>query len=369
MILALLGAVGPVGAAPLRTVESEHFTFQYDPDRLEASVVAEAKEVAERAYVLCQRLFGSEPGRIRVDLTPTRFFGATGYAVPGREPRIAVRFPDLDYLGLRGSYVLAHEVAHIFSGRHAGGPLGEGLADFAANDFAEIPLAPWWGGVLRARGLWVDPDALFITGDYPASNELDARTRIALYTEPALLVQFLVGQYGMERFLKFLPEYGRARPSLVSNEAPRNPRARRSDPAAARASFQSAFGVSWEEIRRRWEDTFSASPPSTVVAERMVLGQQIYATIRGYEIWLMSHRLPIEARETGAIREAFVAANQALSRARLPEARRHFADARRRIDALRRPTLSASARIGATLGHGTGVLFPGVQRDGATRAS
>jgi hypothetical protein len=334
----------PAGAAPPRTLESEHFAFRYDPDRLDARSVAEARDAAERAYVLCQRLFGTEPARVEVDLTPTRFFGATGYAVPGRRPRIAVRFPDLDYLGLRGSYVLAHEVAHIFSGRNAGGPLGEGLADFAANDFAEIPLSPWWGGVLRARGLWVDPDALFITGDYPASSELDARIRIARYTEPALLVQFLVGRFGMERFLKFLPEYARARPSLASNEEPRDRRARPTDREAARASFRAAFGVPWEEIRRRWEESHAAPPASTVVAERMALGQEIYATIRGYELWLTARRVDPGSAEQAAIRRAFVDANRALAQARVAEARGHFVIARRLIDALRRPMLSASAK-------------------------
>jgi hypothetical protein len=348
LILSLLATLSfaalPADAAPRRSVESEHFTFRYDPDRLSAETVSEAREAAERAYVLCQRLFGSEPARTEVDLTPTRFFGATGYAVPGRQPRIAVRFPDLDYLGLRGSYVIAHEVAHVFSGRNAGGPLGEGLADFAANDFAEIPLAPWWGGVLRSRGLWVDPEALFITGDYPASSELDARLRIARYTEPALLVQYLVGKFGMERFLKFLPEYARARPSLASSEEPQGPRARRTDASAARASFKTGFGLTWEEIRRGWEETFHARPPSAVVADRMALGQEIYATIRGYEMWISARRIMPDASVAQGIRQAFVAANRALASARLTEARGHFATAKRLIDTLRRPTLSASAK-------------------------
>jgi hypothetical protein len=350
LLALLLCAALPVGAAPQKTVESEHFTFRYDPDRLDAETVARARETAERAYVICQRLFGAEPARIDVDLTPTRFFGATGYAVPGRRPRVVVRYPDLDYLGLRGDYVLAHEIAHVFSGRNAGGPLGEGLADFAANDFAEIPLQPWWGGVLRARGLWVDPDALFITGDYATSSELDARLRIARYTEPALLVQYLVGRFGMERVLKFLPEYARGRPSLASNQEPRGPRARSTDPERARASFKTAFGVPWEEIRRGWEETFRAQPPSPTVAERMALGQVIYATIRGYEIWLTARRITPGSGETGAIREAFVAANRALAEARLADARGHLATARRLIDALRRPMLSASARSAQPVG-------------------
>lgn len=343
LLTLIVAAVAPLAAAPPRTVESEHFTFRYDPDRLDATDVSEARDAAERAWVLCQRLFNSEPARIAVDLTPTRFFGATGYAVPGRQPRIAVRFPDLEYLGLRGAYVLAHEVAHVFSGRNAGGPLGEGLADFAANDFAEIPLAPWWGGVLRARGLWVDPEALFITGAYPTSSELDARLRIARYTEPALLVQYLVGRFGMERVIKFIPEYSRARPSMASTEE-RERGARRTDPAAARASFQTAFGVSWEEIRRGWEETFQAQPPSRVVAERMALAQEIYAAVRGYEMWLTARRRTPGEDGTEPIRRAFVAANRALAGARLEEARAHFATARRLIDALRRPMLSASAK-------------------------
>lgn len=344
LLAALVGATAH--AAPEQRLETERFIFRYDPDRLDITTVQAAREAADRAWEHCRRLFGRAPGnRIECDLTPTRFLGATGFAVPdARRPRIAVRFPDLDYLGLRGAYVLAHEIAHIFSGRDAGGPLGEGLADFAANDFAEIPLQPWWAGELRRRGLWVDPDALFITGDYPANTELDARIRIARYTEPALLVQFLVGEYGMERVLRFIPVYTKARPSLASNEEGGG-RQRRGDPAAARASFRLAFGLSWEEIRRRWEQTFESPPPSVTVAERMVLGQQIYATIRDYEMWLLRARISPPAAETSAIRRAFEEANRALAAARLADARIHFADARRRVDALRRPVLSAHAKL------------------------
>ena len=67
LILSLLAtlwfAALPADAAPRRTLESEHFTFRYDPDRLSAEAVSEARDAAERAYVLCQRLFGSEPAR------------------------------------------------------------------------------------------------------------------------------------------------------------------------------------------------------------------------------------------------------------------------------------------------------------------
>jgi hypothetical protein len=338
-------AAGTAGAAPARQLQSEHFIIRYDPDRLDAATVAAARDAAERGYAHCLQVFGTEPRTpIECDLTPD-FLGATGFAMPERRPRMGVRFPDLSYVGLSGQYVLTHEIAHIFSGKSAGGPLGEGLADFVAGGFSEMPLSPWWGGALRRRGLWVDPDGLFITGDYPASSELDARLRIARYTEPALLIQFLVGAFGFERFQRFLPAYERARRTMASNEESRGRQARRPDPEAARASFLEAFGVSWDVLRQRWEKSMNAPPPSTTIAGRLVLSQQIYASIRNYEMWLIRSRVRPPRATADAVRQAFVEANRALDRARLADAEAHLATAQRLIAGLRHPMLSADANF------------------------
>jgi hypothetical protein len=344
LVAALLGAGSPAGAAPAQRLQSEHFVIHYDPDRLDAATAATARDAAERGYAHCLRVFGTEPRTpIECDLTPD-FLGATGFAVPERQPRMGVRFPDLAYVGLNGQYVLTHEIAHIFSGKSAGGPLGEGLADFVAGGFSEIPLSPWWGGTLRRRSLWVDPDGLFITGNYPASTELDARLRVARYTEPALLIQFLVGEFGFERFLRFLPAYARARVTVASNEEPRGRRARGPDPEAARASFLEGFGVSWDVLRQKWEKSMEVSPPSAALAGRLVLSQQIYASIRNYEMWMIRSRVRPPRATADAVRQAFVEANRALDGSRLSEAEAHFATAQRLIAGLRHPMLSADAK-------------------------
>jgi hypothetical protein len=345
LLAALAGAGGTAGAAPVQRLQSEHFVIHYDPDRLDPTAAAAARDAAERGYAHCLQVFGKEPRTpIDCDLTPA-FLGATGFAVPERQPRIGVRFPDLAYVGLNGQYVLTHEIAHIFSGKSAGGPLGEGLADFVAGGFSEMPLSPWWGGALRRRGLWVDPDGLFITGNYPASTELDARLRVARYTEPALLIQFLVGEYGFERFMRFLPAYERARMTMASNEERRGRRSRDPDPEAARASFLEGFGVSWDLLRQRWEKSMEASPPSAALAGRLVLSQQIYASIRNYEMWMIRSRVRPPRATTDAVRQAFVEANRALDGARLSEAEAHFAAAQRLIAGLRHPMLSADANF------------------------
>src|SRR4051794_7097777 len=176
VFVALCSAALPASAARPQRLESDHFTVSYDPDRLTAETARGALTAAERGYEHCREVFGHEPsGRILCDLTPD-FSGATGFAVPSARPlRIGVRYADLDYLGLAGPYVLTHEIAHIFSGQNAGGPLGEGLADFVAGSSAETPLAPWWGRALRQHRVWTDVDGLFVSGDYPAANELDVR--------------------------------------------------------------------------------------------------------------------------------------------------------------------------------------------------
>jgi hypothetical protein len=344
LLLAALAGAGAAHAAPDRRLQSDHFVIRYDPDRLDATAAAAARDAAERGYAHCVQVFGTEPATpIDCDLTPD-FLGATGFAVPQRRPRMGVRFPDLAYVGLHGEYVLTHEIAHIFSGKAAGGPLGEGLADFVAGSYSETSLSPWWGGALRRKGLWVDSDALFITGDYPASSELDARLRIARYTEPALLIQFLVGEFGFDRFLRFLPAYERARRTMASNEELRGPRARRPNAEAARASFVDGFGVSWDVLRQRWEKSMETSPPSEAMAARLVLSQRIYASIRNYEMWMLRSRARPPRAMADAVRQAFVEANRALEASKLADAEAHFATAQRLIAGLRHPMLSADAK-------------------------
>jgi hypothetical protein len=330
-------------AASARAAEfsSAHFQYTYDTHQLSRAEAERASQDAERAFADNEGWFpGTGPVVIRCDLTP-RFFGATGYAQPDqRPPRVAVRIPDLDYLGLDQAYVLRHEVAHVFSGRLASGPMGEGLADLVAGSFGDQPLAPWWGSALRQAGIWVDPDALFVTGDYPASAELDARQRVANYTEPALLLQYLTNRYGFEEVLTFLPDYGRARQSLTSNAAGAQRRGfRRADPAAVERSFEKHFGRPWSALRSDWEAKMAAGGGSEAERRRLVISQKTYAAIRNFEMWLVAQRSGAPRAQTEAIRQAFTQVNGALRSKQLDEAERRLRVAQGMVNELKRPML------------------------------
>jgi hypothetical protein len=324
---------------------STHFRFSYEESRLSRPAAEAAAQDAERAYAYNQERFDTAgPPEIRCDLTP-HFMGATGYAQPDRRPPVvAVRIPDLDYLGLEEVYVLRHEIAHVFSGRLAGGPMGEGLADFVAGGFGDLPLAQWWGPALREAGLWVDPDALFITGDYPAAAELDARQRTASYTEPALLIQFLTGRFGLDRVLTFLSDYGRARRSLESNAAAVRHRGfRRSDPAVVRGVFERHFGRSWADLRVDWERQMSGTKGTESARRRLVVRQETYAAIRNYEMWLLAQRGRVEPQRTAAVRRAFTEVNAAIRAQHLDEAESLLRVAQGLVNELKRPMLIARA--------------------------
>jgi hypothetical protein len=344
--------------APVQTLDSEHFDVVYDPNRLTTAQAEEARALAEKGWEHCAKRFGTEPaGKIRLDLTPA-FVGATGFAAPvnpeSRRPRsqplIGVRYADLDYLGLTGEYVLSHEIAHIFSGKLAGTTLGEGIADWASSGFAGIPMRPWWGKALRDGGLWIDPTAFFLTGEFEHSPEVDAVIRTAQYVEAGLLVHFLVERFGWEKFKAFAGDYGEARGRLIGNEERRrmrvNPRGRREgerDPRlppegdAVRAAFERHFGTAPGKLMSEWERTFEAETPPPGELDRLVLGQRIYGAVRNYEMWALTQR-PVPGPEAQKrVREAFTEANRALARGDAPAAREALGRAQGLVDRLRRP--------------------------------
>jgi hypothetical protein len=224
--------------------------------------------------------------------------------------------------------------------------MGEGLADMVAGSFGDQPLAPWWGAALRDAGLWVDPDSLFITGEYPVSRELDARQRVATYTEPALLLQYLTARFGVERVLSFLPDYSRARHTLDSNTMGVGRRGfRLPDAAAVWDVFDRHFGRSWSGIRMDWERQMAGGTASEQERHRLVLRQKAYAAIRNFEMWLLAQRSRIERQRIAAVRKAFTDVNAAIRGGRLREAEGRLREAEGLVNELKRPMLIARASI------------------------
>lgn len=344
--------------------ETAHFRVEWDAQVLGRERAEAAGRIAEAGWVRCERIFGSSaaPGApVRLDLTPD-FEGATGFARPANPkkpdepPLIGVRLADLEYLGLSAEYVLTHEIAHLFSGPLAGSALGEGIADWAAGGFNTVPLKPWWGRALKEAGLWIDPEAFFITGEFPANPQVDAEIRTAQYVQSALLVQFLVDRFGWERTRAFAEQYSEARGRLISNEdrtrlrgprrGARNADPRRPpDPEAVRARFQEAFGRSWDQLRAEWEHWMQEDAAPAGHAERLVLGQKLYGTVRNYEMWLIRQRPRPASELQEVVREAFLAANRALGAGDLKAAEAGLAHIRRMIERLKRPQ-SIALRIG-----------------------
>ena len=344
-------------------LETEHFELVYSPRKVTAAEAGDAERLAEAAWTRCNRLMSAPPApHLRIDLTPN-FLGATGFYRPGnsssrdpnQRPMIGVRYGDLPYLGLSGEYVLTHEIGHAFSADIAGSSLGEGVADWAAGTYAGIPMEQWWAQALQSDGLWINPEAFFITGNFESRPEVDAVIRTAQYAESGLLVQFLVNRFGWTAFHTFAKEYGAARGTLDSNEdrrllpAPRRyrpnagPRADEPDPrvppdaSAVRATFQRNFGQSWEHLREAWEAQIRAAKQPAGAAERLVLSYEIYGAIRNCEMWMVRNRVSAEAEDFQPIREAFTKANSELAQGHVSEARKGLTVAKSRMELLRHP--------------------------------
>jgi hypothetical protein len=261
-----------------------------------------------------------------------------------------VRYSELQYLGLPAEYVVRHEVAHIFSGGLAGSTLGEGVADWAAGTFRGLPMRHWWGAALRRAGLWIDPEAFFITGDFQPSAELDAQSRSARYAESALLIHFLVERFGWSRTRAFLEEYSKVRGNLDSNveraRAAEQQRRGRGTPAPpdadrVRRVFTQLLDVSWQELRTDWEAAMDRETPPGRDAERLVLAHRIYGAIRNWEMWWIGQRRAPAVERRDEVREAFTRANQLVDAGEFGAARTELARAERLVDLLRRPTIMA----------------------------
>jgi len=361
----------------IATLASDHFDLQYDPARLTEEQAQEAKRVSESAWTRNRELFGTAPDhRLKIDLTPD-FQGATGFFKPGdpaakepnRRPFIGVRYGELDYLGLPAEYVFRHEIAHWFSGALAGSPLGEGIADWAAGAFAGVPARPWWGTELQKAGLWVEPEAFFVTGDFAEPREVDAPIRTANYAESALLIRYLVERFGWERFRAFAIDYSAARGPLTSNDSrkeirvrPRRPRPSKEerDPRlppeadAVRATFEKHFGAPWSQLRADWEKSMRADAAPPEQAEALVLAFRIYGAIRNYEMWLIQQRTAPSREWQQAVRRAFARANALRKQGDYPATRQALADARSLVQQLREPR--SIARSGS---EDSGNLFRG----------
>ena len=340
---------------PVTILDSPHFQITYSAERLTAAEADTAREQAERAWARCKSQFGTEPpGKIHLDLTPN-FVGATGFASlegdqrRGEKPRplVGVRYTELDYLGLSPEYVLTHEVGHVFSGDLAGSSLGEGIADWAAGNFSGIPMHAWWARSLQESGLWIDPTAFFITGEFGHTAEVDANIRTAQYTESALLVHYLAGRFGWAKVREFAAEYGEARGALESNDeragrvtpGPRRRGERQGppDPEKVRAVFQKQFGVSWETLARDWAAAIQNDKAPDGMSERLVLGEKLYGAVRNWEMWALAHDGGPSVEVRKVVRAVFVDANRALAQGKLDEADQLYRRARSLVERLKHP--------------------------------
>ncbi len=375
-----------------RKLDSTHFTLIYDARRLSQKQAIEAQSLVEAGWNRCAGLFGQSAveaefplplHKIQLDLTPS-FIGFTGrtftrYLISQSQSvrsakgskkivkpverkyqpaAIAVRYAELDYLGLRADYVLTHEIGHVFSGslyRQAAvegigaTSLGEGIADWAAGSFGGLPLRPWWGKTLRKTGLWIAPDAFFISGNYHDRPGIDARDLTARYTESALLVQFLVSRFGWPKFHAFALDYSRQRGALDSNESRRRFaqrykfqwRSKSRDPRQApdaksvEATFLQHFGVPWPQLRTEWATEMEEELAPPQQAEQLVLARETYAAIRDYEMWLAGLAQPPAPATHAAIRAAFVRCNSALNKQQTASASRYLQQANRLVKQLR----------------------------------
>jgi hypothetical protein len=340
---------------PISTRESTHFKLRYNPQRLSDPAAAEAERLAENGWQTCVERFGYEPEKkITLDLTPL-FQGATGFAFPqrqGQDPFVGVRYGELDYLGIDGEYVLTHEIAHVFSRELAGTALGEGIADWAAGRFSSLPMRQWWGEALRQQGLWIDPEAFFITGDFPSSPEVNAVIRTSQYVEAGLLVQFLVERFGWEKFRAFAVEFDKTRGRLIGNEdrarirPPRRSDApKEQDPRlppnteAVRALFSRHFGESWQDLRKEWERGMTVESPKPQERERLTLGMRLYGAVRNYEMWLVDQRNAPSREVQETVRQTFTDANRTLKGGDIPGARAKYVLALAMVDRLKRPAI------------------------------
>lgn len=344
----------PPPGTPSAKLDSDHFAIRYNPEVLSREAAEEARDLVEKAWETCRARFGRAPqGRIELDLTP-RFRGATGFARPagprGAQPAIGVRYAELDYLGLSGEYVLTHEVAHVFSGDLAGTALGEGIADWGAGTYSGLPQSQWWGRALRQAGLWIDPEAFFITGEFESTPEVNSLIRTAQYVESALLVRYLIDRFGWSRFRAFAEAYDEARGRLESNNDRRSRAGRGRRPAplpqreAVVALFTRHLGESWPDLLADWERRMREDPARPEDMRRLVLGQSIYGTIRSYEMWAIDQRPPPPASTDGVVREAFIRANRLARSGDLTGAEAAFAKARAMVEQLRRPRVVADGR-------------------------
>src|SRR5204863_9549099 len=110
--------------------------------------------------------------------------------------------------------------------------------------------------------------------------------------------------------LGFLPDYGRARRTIESNEtAARRRGFRRPDARAVQSSFERHFGRAWSELRADWEQRMSAGGGSEPDRHRLVLGQRTYGAIRNFEMWVLQQRGRVNSGRSAEFRRAFTAVN------------------------------------------------------------
>jgi len=266
---------------PHLTLEGTHVLIRYDPRRITTAEAERARGEAERAWGRCAAFFepmrdltGWPKGKIPIHLCwdggPKPAFVRSGTG------RVEMRYRDATgYLGYTGERLLTHEIAHVFAGPlSGGGPLDEGLAEAVSAPLLPFPPGQWCGRVLRHAGAWIDPEALFVTGEFNVSDSLTEDLR---YPEEAIFCDFLIREFGKKRYATFAVWYRGCRKCAYSNDFLRRNglESLKPDPAEVRAAFREWLGVPWEEVRRRWEKAMAEDPAPQKGPELLAAGLQL----------------------------------------------------------------------------------------------
>jgi len=318
---------------------SERFQFHFEPNRLTKDQILEAQRLSESAWENCSKFFGAAPPLVEINLTPNflAFTGRTWWRGSGsqRHPVIEIRYPDLEYLAVSPRQGIQHEMTHAFDESVTASPLAEGIADWFAGEYGNIKLRPWWGKALRNASLWIDPEALFVTGGLRYSST----PRVAYYAETAVLTQYLVNRYGWHKVrgfaidLKTAPSISSSVDASAATENNRGP--------LVRSMVAKWFGVEWPILEADWLATINDDPVPARDGDALIAGIRLYASARVYERDLRKAHPTFDPDGQLRIRQAYLSASRSLEEGDTPTVYSKLGEAERMRDKLLAQTKSS----------------------------